>query len=137
MAKRPRCAECRRRYTPAATTSDRQKTCGPACRLVRRRKQARARRRRDPEGYRAAERARQDVHREGPQEETDGSGCHAPTSPTIPLELQDKVRRIVDEAARVSRAGFDRGVREIVREFGEKWADTGRCHAPASPQKPP
>jgi hypothetical protein len=53
------------------------------------------------------------------------------------VELQDKVRRIVDEAARLSRAGFDRGVREIVREFGETWADAGRCHAPTSPQKPP
>jgi hypothetical protein len=53
------------------------------------------------------------------------------------LELQDKVDRIVDKAARLSRAGFDRGVREILVEFGEMWAETGRCHAPASAQKPP
>jgi hypothetical protein len=38
MAKRPRCAECRRRYTPAATPGDRQRTCGPECRLARRRR---------------------------------------------------------------------------------------------------
>jgi hypothetical protein len=136
MAKRPRCTECRRRYTPAATTSDRQKTCGPACRLVRRRKQARARRRRDPEGYRAAERARQDVHR-AERPAANESGCHAPASAAISVELQGKVRRIVDKAARLSRAGFDRGVREILKEFGGSWADVGRCHAPAWDQKPP
>lgn len=106
-------------------------------RLARRRKQARARRRRDPEGYRAAESAPQDVHREGGQKQKDASGCHAPASAPISSELQDKVRRIVDEVARLSRAGFDRGVREIWREFGETWADTGSCHAPASDQKLP
>jgi hypothetical protein len=51
--------------------------------------------------------------------------------------MQDKVRRIVDKAARLSRAGFDHGVREILREFSETWADPGRCHAPTSDQKPP
>jgi hypothetical protein len=74
------------------------------------------------------------VHRESRPE---ASGCHAPASVPIPLELQDKVRRIVDEAARLSRAGFDRGVREILREFGETWAGTGGCHAPTSHQKSP
>jgi hypothetical protein len=39
---------------------------------------------------------------------------------------------MVDEVVRLSRAGFDRGVREILREFGETWADMVRCHAPAS-----
>jgi hypothetical protein len=48
------------------------------------------------------------------------------------LELQDKVRRIMDEVVRLSRAGFDRGAREILREFGAAWAGTGGCHAPAS-----
>jgi hypothetical protein len=47
------------------------------------------------------------------------------------------MHQIVDEAARLSRAGFDRGVREILREFGETWAIAGRCHAPTSPHKPP
>jgi hypothetical protein len=51
--------------------------------------------------------------------------------------LRDKVRQIVDKAARLSRAGFDRGVREILKEFGQTWADTGGCHAPASHHKPP
>jgi hypothetical protein len=90
------------------------------------------RRRRDLEGYRAAERARQEVRREGRQKQQDASGCHAPASVPIPSELQDKVLRIVDEVVRLSRAGFDRGVREILREFGETWADMVRCHAPAS-----
>jgi len=134
MAKRPRCTECRKRFTPAATTGPRQKACGPACRLARRRKQARARRRRDPTGYRDAECVRQDVHRE---RRAEASGCHAPASARIPLELRDKVGRIVDKAARLSRAGFDRGMREIVMEFSEMWAETGRCHAPTSAQKPP
>ena len=58
-------------------------------------------------------------------------------SSPIPLELQDKVRRIVDKAAHLSRAGFDRGAREILMEFGEMWAETDRRHAPASAQKPP
>jgi hypothetical protein len=137
MAQRPRCTECRKRFTPALTTGDRQKTCGPECRLARRRKQSRARRRRDDDDYRAAERARQGVHREKQQEQLGGSGCHAPASAAIPLELRDKVHQIVDEAARLSRAGFDRGVREILRELGETWAITGRRHAPASPHKPP
>jgi hypothetical protein len=52
------------------------------------------------------------------------------------LELQDKVRRIVDKTVRLSRAGFDRGVREILKEFGETWAEPGRCHAPTSNHKP-
>jgi hypothetical protein len=74
------------------------------------------------------------VHRE---KRVEASGCHAPASAPIPLELQDKVRRIWDEAARLSRAGFERGVREILKKFGETWADTGGCHAPASNPKPP
>lgn len=135
MAKRSRCLECRKRFTPAATTAHRQKTCGLTCRLARQRRQARARRSRDPAGYRAAERARQEVHRDRQREEA--SGCHAPASAPIPAELQDKVQQIVDKAARVSRAGFDRGVREILRELGEIWADAGRCHAPTSHPKPP
>ena len=84
-------------------------------------------------GYRAAERARQEVHRE---KRAEASGCHAPASEPIPVELQDKIRGIVDEMARLSRAGLDRGVREIVREFVEIWAETSRGHAPASEQKP-
>jgi hypothetical protein len=43
----------------------------------------------------------------------------------------------VAEAARLSRAGFDHGVREILKEFGQTWADTGGRHAPASQHKPP
>jgi hypothetical protein len=93
------------------------------------------RRRQDPAGYRAAARARQEVHRD--QRRGEASGCHAPASAPIPAELQDKVRQIVDRVARVSRAGFDRGVREILRELGEIWADTGGCHAPAWHPKPP
>lgn len=137
MAKQPRCTECRKRFTAAATTGARQKTCGPGCRLARRRKQARVRRGRDPEGHRAAERARQAVHREGGPPAPDESGCHAPASPGIPLELQRKVGQIVEAAARRSRAGFDRGVREIWREFAHAWATTGARHAPASAHKPP
>lgn len=100
MAKRPRCAEFRRRYTPAATPGDRQRTCGPECRLARRRR----RRGRGVHAIlRATEpqkRARQDVHREGRDPAVDGSGCHAPASAVIPAALQDHVRRIVAEAAR-------------------------------------
>lgn len=88
------------------------------------------RRRRDPAGYRAAERARQEVHRASRRPEA--AGCHAPATAPIPLELQDKVRRIVDDVAGLSRAGFVRGAREILREFGEAWAEMGRCHAPTS-----
>jgi hypothetical protein len=84
-------------------------------------------------GHRAAERARQEVHRE---KQAEASGCHAPASEPIHSELQDKVRRIVDEIARLSRAGLDRGVREILKEFVEIWAETSRGHAPASEQKP-
>jgi hypothetical protein len=87
--------------------------------------------------HRAAERARQDVHRAGPQPAADGSGCHAPASAAISAELQDKVRRIVAEAARMSRAGLDRGVREILKQFGQTWANAGGCRAPASLHKPP
>jgi len=47
------------------------------------------------------------------------------------------MRRIMDRAARLSRAGFDRGVREMLMEFGEMWAVMCRCHAPASAQKLP
>jgi len=85
-------------------------------------------------GYRAAERARQEVHRD--QRREDASGCHAPASAPIPSEFQDKVREIVDKAARLSRAGFDRGIREMMRELGEMCAEAGRCHAPALPPNP-
>jgi hypothetical protein len=77
------------------------------------------------------------VRRAGPDPAADGSGCHAPASAAISAELQDKVRRIVAETARLSRAGFDRGVREILKEFGQTWADAGSGHAPASLHKPP
>jgi hypothetical protein len=77
------------------------------------------------------------VHRAERHPAAAESGCHAPASAAISAELQDKVRRIVAEAARLSRAGFDRGVREILKEFGQTWADAGSCHAPASLHKPP
>jgi hypothetical protein len=64
------------------------------------------------------------------------SGCHAPASAPIPLELREKMVRIVDKAMDVSRAGFERGVREIVRKFGETWVGAVGCHAPASAEKP-
>ena len=83
-------------------------------------------------GHRAAERGRQEVHRE---KRAEASGCHAPASESIPPELQDKIRRIVDEIARLSRADLDRGVREILREFVEIWAETGGGHAPTSEAK--
>jgi hypothetical protein len=37
----------------------------------------------------------------------------------------------------MSRAGFDRGVREILKQFGQTWAAAGGSHAPASLHKPP
>jgi hypothetical protein len=77
------------------------------------------------------------VHRAGRHPATDESGCHAPASAAISAELQDKVHRIVAEAARLSRAGFDRGVREILKQFGQTWADAGSSHAPASLHKSP
>lgn len=116
MTKRRRCTECRKWFIPAVTTGERQKTCGPPCRLARRRKQARARRAADLEGHRAEERARQQVWREARRRERCEPACHAPDSAQIYRELLEKVRQIVDEAVRLSRTGFERAVRRVLRQ---------------------
>lgn len=163
MAKRRRCTECRRWFSPAATTDERQKTCGPECRRSRRRKQARARRAADLEGSRAEECARQQVFREARRKQRSEEPRHAPASPRNYPEVLEKVRQIVDEASRLSRTGFERAVRQILREIGsivdgvparagtshgvsragfgvesrenaeENERFVGQCHAPASP----
>ena len=118
MARRRRCTECRQWFMPTVTTGERQKSCGPECRRARRRKQARARRAADLEGFRAEERARQQTYREARRRERSEEGCHAPASVRIDAEVLAKVRQIVDEAVRLSRAGFERAARRILRETG-------------------
>ncbi len=117
MTKRRRCTECRQWFTPAVTTGRRQKTCGPGCRLARRRKQARGRRVADLEEHRADERERQRKAREARRGERSAEPCHAPASPRISAELLMKIHEIVDEAARLSRTGFEQAARRILRQI--------------------
>jgi hypothetical protein len=63
MATRRRCIECRRTFTPGPRAVGTQLVCGPACRAVRDRKLARARRQKDVDGFRDDERLRQQASR--------------------------------------------------------------------------
>jgi hypothetical protein len=106
--------------------------CGPHCRDQRRRKLARRRRRNDLDEQRFDERARQQKHRDASKE----VARHAPPSDGKCAELLAQARQIVDDAARLSRATFERGARQILRRNatfpGARLDRPGPCHAPPS-----
>src|SRR5512133_1198191 len=132
MATRGRCKECRKGFVASAKSGDRQCTCCEACRLARRRKQARKRRRKDVDGFRADERDRQQNRRARLAESralivagmaqaemaTAGALCHAPASTPKSLTVQEEVHRILDGPFRLSRAGFGQELRRIERKIG-------------------
>jgi len=124
--------ECRKRFIASPKSRDRQRTCCEACRLARRRKQARRRRRKDVDGFRADERDRQQNRRarlarvgsvvvggsaqvESEPVELD---CHAPASALKSLKVQEEIHRILDGPFRLSRAGFGQELRRIERKIG-------------------
>jgi hypothetical protein len=111
---RSQCVECRRRFEPQACTAGSQKTCGPACRRVHRRRGARKRRRAALAYHRERERIRQQRCRE---RAADGrptraanaamkAPCHAPACSAKMLELQGNVARILRVVTELSRAGL-------------------------------
>ena len=129
---RHRCTECRKRFTPAVTASRHQRVCGKDCRGRRRCKLARGRRLGALEEQREDERGRQQKHREARRL----GACHEPPSGGKSWELLLKLQQIVDKAARLSRATFQRDARRILRTtrlFSESERDgAGRRHEPPS-----
>lgn len=132
MVTRCRCTECRRGFVASRKSGENQCTCCEVCRLARRRKQARKRRRKDLEGFRADERDRQQNRRarqaearalavaEATQAEfaARGAQCHAPASVLKSLKVQEEIHRILDGPFRLSRAGFERELRRVERKIG-------------------
>ena len=132
MSQRRRCTECRKWFVPKPTAVGHQRVCGPQCRSLRRRKLARGRRREDLDEQRTDERLRQRKHRDASK----CAGRHAPASDGKYAELLAQLRQIVDDAARLSRAAFERDARRILRRsalFSDADVDgAGPRHAPAS-----
>jgi hypothetical protein len=143
---RGRCVVCRKRFLADVRAGERQKVCSAACRVVRRRKQAKQRRAQDIEAYRASERERQRMSRRQrrastqppPAPEADPariaplppapSGSRGVTSaPSRPLSraslarqpagIREEILRAWDKAADLSRAGL---VHDLARIFGDK-----------------
>jgi hypothetical protein len=94
-------------FTPSPRAGAVQRVCGAACRVVRDRKLARARRRRELVDYRAEERERQQTCRQ----KRSAAECHAPPSALKSSKTQDEIARLVDRALRLSRA-------RLVRDLG-------------------
>lgn len=106
----------------------RQRTCGVACRLARRRKQAARRRREDVEGYREAEQARQQHWRE--QQRATAAlrltpPCHAPSAGGKRQESLLKFREFVDSELRLSRAELERSHARIRRNLARQVGHDG------------
>jgi hypothetical protein len=133
-----RCSECRARFLPAATAAGTQRVCGPECRKRRRARQARRRRRADPEGFRMDDWGRQKQCRQRrratqaadwqpcrgspqpPEGDCSGTGqetCHELASTRKCRNLQLEMLKIVDRSLRVSRASFAREQARIAREL--------------------
>lgn len=101
-------------FAPAASAKETQRVCGPACRLARDRTLGRARRRREPEVYRAEERARQAACRARRSEEE----CHAGASAAKSLTSLPEVQVIVARILKASRTTLERELRLIVVRSG-------------------
>jgi len=122
-AGRRRCTTCREWFRPDVRAGERQRVCSPECRRERRRRQAKRRRSEDLEGYRAAERVRQQEHRgEGggakPSAVADGgrrwgaasrAGREAQGSETL-----EKILVAWDRASRLSRARLQQALGQIL-----------------------
>lgn len=108
-----RCTECRCSFAPSPRALTTQRVCGPACRVARDRKLARARRRREIDDYRADERRRQEESRADRAKTAAGAParCHAPPSARKPPDLHEEVLQIVDRVLDVSRAILLRDLR--------------------------
>jgi hypothetical protein len=130
-----RCTECRKWFRPAATASKHQRVCGRECRRLRRNKLACRRRGEEAGQWRAEERERQRKHRDGAK----WDGCHEPASDGKHLELLGKLQQIVDKAASLSRATFQREARQILRKCGafagSDLDGAGQCHELPSTRK--
>lgn len=91
--------------------------CSEECRRKRRRKLARARRRREIEEQREDEGERQRQRRARVKEREQASGCHAPPSGSKPVELQQEIDEIVDQALSMSRARLRRSLPRMLRKL--------------------
>jgi hypothetical protein len=106
-------------FTPARSAETTQRVCCAACRAARDRKLARKRRRRDLEGARAEECARQQAWRQ----QRAAAGCHAPPSPRkCPLSARE-IRLFVVRLLERSRASLTRDVRAILLRFASTPGD--------------
>jgi hypothetical protein len=107
-----------------------QRVCGAACRVVRDRKLARRRRRREIIDYRADECARQQAVRDRraqAKREAAASGGprHAPPSTSKSADLLEEVARFVDRAVEASRASLLRDLSRIWPQLRQDLAKDG------------
>lgn len=91
-----------------------QRVCGATCRARRRNRLARRRRLDDLDEQRVDERSRQRKRRDVAK----GAGCHELASDSKQLELQYKLRGMVDRISALSRATFRREAMHILRKCG-------------------
>jgi hypothetical protein len=130
MATRRRCSECGTRFTPSPRARTTQRVCGASCRVVRDRKLARRRRRREIVDYCADERDRQQAVRDRrvqAKREAAASGGprHAPPSACKSADLLEEVARLVDRAVEASRASLLRDLGRIWPQFRQNLAKGG------------
>ena len=125
---RKRCTECRQWFRPPARLAKQQRVCGEECRRARRRRQARARRALEPSRYREEEVERKRRSRERAAAGRAGAGpsgvggalCHAPGGVSKSMESRREFDEIWDAMWELSRAGWEREMRRIVREVWRK-----------------
>ena len=130
--RRKRCSECRAWFTPTARLAKQQRVCGSACRLGRRRKQARRRRAAAPVDFRDEERERKrrsrlEARRAGARavpkcaQMTGSVGTsHGPGEACKARESLEQFAKIWNSVWDLSRTGWEREARRIAREVWKK-----------------
>lgn len=132
---RPRCTQCRKRFTPSASALGTQRVCSKKCREKRDLALARERRSKDLDGYREDDWERQRKCRAarqaavGSAEPAGPAGpsvakCHAPPSVANRRKLQRKVLKSWDMAAALSRATLAQKLGKIIEETEVFCAET-------------
>jgi hypothetical protein len=121
---RPRCRQCRKRFTPSASALGKQRVCSKKCREERDLALARERRSKDLKRYREDEWERQRKCREARRAAARSAApagpavvkCHAPPSVANQRKLRRKVLRSWDIVAALSRATLAQKLGEILEE---------------------
>jgi hypothetical protein len=134
-----RCCVCRNWFSPNPRAAHAQQTCSAKCRKAHRSEQARDRRAKDPERFRAAERARQARRRTKKRRASDGD-ARPPATQRLPVWLGERLEIVLALALSSpppSRAALGEALQSlacacVARSEAGAWTARGRCHAPAS-----